>query len=373
MSVGAALYRWQHLARQRFVGGLYAWRRTSSIAQLSGPPRRALFVLTGLLGDTVMSLPVLQEARRLWPEAHLTVLGLAHNQALLSGCPFIDAFHVPHDKPFSLRQGGCPRSLRQWLREQQFDLATILLGDHFAAVIAAAGVPIRVGCRGHALEPCLTHTYDIGSPRLWGPPERLNALRVLGCEVQEVLPRLHVPAPAHEPAAAALQKLGLSNDVRYVAVHPFGSTARQWWPAARLGPLAESLAATSGMKTVVIGGPEVCGCVPVRASSHLVDATGAFCIPQLLAVLQGAALVISTDSGPFHMAGALGRPVVGLFRASRPEHAQRYPSAQSLLGQDPACERACTWDRCQASPCRQLLALSVDEVAVAARKVCAAN
>jgi ADP-heptose:LPS heptosyltransferase len=88
-----------------------------------------------------------------------------------------------------------------------------------------------------------------------------------------------------------------------------------------------------------------------------------------MAVLTEASLVVTTDSGPFHMAGAIGTPILGVFRARRPEHAGQYSQAQVLFGQDDSCASRCAWDRCQELPCRQMLALSTAEVCDAARRV----
>lgn len=357
MSFLASLYRWQFHARQR-LAALSCCRAAGG--PLREPPRRALFVMSGLLGDTVMSLPVLQEARRLWPAARLMALGLPHNRELLASFSAVDDFQVTPARPFSLRQGGCPASLVEWLRGQRFDVAVILLGDHFAASLAAADVPVRVGSRGHVLERCLTHAYDPGTPREWGPNERLNALRVLGYDVREVLPRLHATREAAAAARAELTRLGLPAGTPYAAIHPFGSTARQWWPMEKLAHLAAALERDLGFRTVVVGGPETRGRVP--AGAGLIDATGTLTIPQLVAALDAAALVVSTDSGPFHIAGALERPLVGLFRASRPEHGSRYSQAHIAFGRHPTCAGRCTWDYCRRHPCREMRAIGLDEV-----------
>jgi ADP-heptose:LPS heptosyltransferase len=62
------------------------------------------------------------------------------------------------------------------------------------------------------------------------------------------------------------------------------------------------------------------------------------------------------------MAGALRKPVIGLFRGRRPEHANRYPQARVIFGADHSCDSVCQWNHCQVEPCRQLNALSIDEV-----------
>jgi len=115
---------------------------------------------------------------------------------------------------------------------------------------------------------------------------------------------------------------------------------------------------------LVIGGRETRGVVPDRLRQTATDTTGAFTLQELLAVIEGASIVITTDSGPFHMAGALGRPTVGLFRASRPEHADLYSTAKVVMESHADCA-GCRWNRCQASPCRQMAALTSTRVLAA--------
>jgi ADP-heptose:LPS heptosyltransferase len=364
----SVLFAWQYLARQWAAGRSYRLRYGSSVGNAPTPdPNRVLLILAGMIGDTVMSTPVISEARRLWPNARITVLGRRHNCELLSACPLIDDRIECPALPFSLRRRRDIARLKPQLREQQFDLAVIVLGDQFAAMLAQIGIPVRVGVRGHLLEPCLTHTYEVRGARVWGPSDRLGALRALGRQVQDVPPRLWVSRQMRRVARRRLAELGLPKDAPFAVVHPFGSARRQWWPAERVEGLARGLQRRFGLTTVVIGGPETRGSVPGLARSTAVDATGALTIRELLGTVQNARLTISTDSGPFHIAGALGRPLVGLFRARRPEHAGRYPQARVVFGRDPSCERHCKWDCCRTVPCRQLRALSVADVLRAVR------
>ncbi|OHB71788.1 MAG: hypothetical protein A2V70_04575 [Planctomycetes bacterium RBG_13_63_9] len=366
--LASSLFGWQYRARQWVAGRLYRLRhRAVDRATPTEDPNHVLLVIAGHIGDTVMSTPLIIEARRAWPGARITVLGQKHNCDLLSACPLVDACEETPTIPFALRRRRETARLKVWLREQKFDVAVMVLGDQFALATAEAGIPIRVGVQGSLLEPCLTHTYPIVSPRAWGPAERLNALRALGYDVRNVSPRLWVSPAAVRTGRRRLERLGLPEETPYVAVHPFGSAVRQWWPVQRVGELAEGLWRRCGWNTVVIGGPETRGQLPDLTVDSLIDATGALSLPELLAVVENARLVISTDSGPFHIAGALGRPLVGLFRARRPEHATRYPQARVLFGHDPSCDTSCRWDHCQSAPCRQMRALGAAEVLNAVR------
>ena len=174
-------------------------------------------------------------------------------------------------------------------------------------------------------------------------------------------PNLWVSDHARSAAQRRLSELGLPEGVDYAVVHPFGSTPVQWWPPGRTAELAEALRREHDLRVIVIGGPETRGSLGA-APKKTIDATGALTISELMAVIENARLVISTDSGPFHIAGALRRPLVGLFRARCPEHAGRYPQAKVVFGQEPSCTQRCEWNRCQSLPCRQMNSLSVGEI-----------
>ncbi len=367
----SSLYAWQHQTRQWLAGRLHRLRRPGASRPAAvRDPDHVLLIMVGLVGDTVMSTPLLVETRRLWPRARIVVLGQRHTREMLSACPLIDAcIEAPAD-PFSLRGRRRVAALRRRLKGGQFDLAIIALGDQFAKLLSEAGIPVRVGVGGHPLSPFLTHTYEIGGPHASGPWERLNALRSLGFAVRQCRPRLWVSDAARQAARRKLGDLGLPHDARYAAVHPFGSTPSKWWPLERVESLARSLKLEHGLTAVLVGGPEMQGRLPKSARPSAIDATGAFDLQQLLGALRGASLVISTDSGPFHLAGALGRPLVGLFRARWPAHAHRYPHAQVLFGNDPGCESRCSWDGCRIVPCRQMAALAVADVMRAAGRSC---
>lgn len=311
-----------------------------------------------------MSTPVLIEARRSWPNAHITVLGIAHHRDLLAGCPHFDDLMVAEAIPFTIRQRAAAARLRAGLAERHFDIGLIILGDQFASMLREAGVPVRVGPKGIPLEPCLTHTYALGEQRAWGPHERLNALRVLGGEISEPRPTLWVDDACREEARGALERLGLSRSEPFAVLHPYGRLRRQWWPLERVRPLADVLADRLGLRSVLVGGAGQPG---AGSQGPLVDAVGRLSLRQLIGSIAQAALAVTTDSGPYHMAGALGRPTIGLFRAARPEYAHLYASARVILGSHADCAIRCDWRRCRDVPCHQISSITTADIVVAAR------
>jgi ADP-heptose:LPS heptosyltransferase len=339
-----------------------------SIEPSDHQPTKMLFVLAGLIGDSVMSLPVITEARRFWPRARIAVLGKKHNRELIAACSFYDEFYEFNADPFSLRKSGETKKLEAWLSEQDFDAAFILLGDQFAHLLARAGIPVRVGVTGTPLENCLTHTYEIGSPRSWGPDERLNALRCLGYQPEAVSPSLAVNEDVRRSGRAKLLALGLDESMDYAVLHPFGSSRRQWWKFDEIGNLATKLKAGQSLQAVLVGAGEAAD-IQEAKNPDIISTLGQLTLPELLAVIDEARLVITTDSGPFHIAGALRKPIVGLFRDRRPEHAGRYSKTEIVFGEDPECAKSCDWERCADDPCRQMMNISVEAVAGAADRI----
>ena len=360
MPLKSFLYETQLKLRQGMIARSFKSVKAADLDVQTLEPAKILFVLAGLIGDSVMSLPAISEARRIWPEARITVLGGKHNRELIAACSFFDEFYECNADPFSLRKSGEIRKLEAWLSEQDFDAAFILLGDQFAHLLARAGIPVRVGVEGSPLENCLTHVYDIGSPRTWGSDERLNALRCLGYQVEGTPPSLSVNVAARQAAREKLVRLGLDESKDYAVLHPFGSSRRQWWKLEDVGTLATNLKERHDLQTVLIGGSETVS--QAAKDANIVDTTGQLSLPELLAVIDGSEIVITTDSGPFHIAGALVKPIVGLFRARRPEHKKQYPDTTVVFGENDHCMQDCEWDRCETMPCRQMENIQIDEV-----------
>jgi len=358
MELLSRLYAAQYRTRILLAGTLRRLRGSADATHFTAPSN-VLFVIAGLLGDSVMCTPVLTEARRLWPKAKFTVLGKKANSELLGDLPVIDEFLIVPAFPFALRKWRELRQLDSMLKGGNFDLAIILLGDQFAPALERAVIPVRVGVAGDPLAPFLTHTYEIRSPREWGPDERLNALRVLGCEVGAASPMLQTNASAVQSAHNIRRECGTKRDA-YAVIHPFGSSALQHWPLAGVQELATELWQRHGLEAVLIGGPEWCG-VSESIGDAVVNTVGRLKLPELMAMIQEAKLVITTDSGPFHIAGALSRPTVGLFRKSRPEHARRYSPAEVVLGQHPSCTN-CKWNWCRVRPCASMRSICVTDI-----------
>lgn len=365
------LYTAQYRLRERLtVLNCLLTQRPPSAETLPGPPREVAFVLVGMLGDTIMCLPVLEVAREIWPGAKLCAIVTPRIREMLKGVEYIDEFVIGTADPMSIRGRDKVVETEERLKSHRFEVAILLGGDQYAPLFYRLGVPVRVGPQECVYRPLFTHAYSIRGAFDWGPDERLNSIRVLGFQVKERVPRLEVEPTARAEINGWLSNKGLPPGAEYVVIHAFGSEPRKWWPPQRVTEVARQLHSETGAYSLLVGGPECADAArDVPTFSGLINAVGELGLTYLLALIGSARLVISTDSGPYHMAGALGRPILGLFAERRPKHAHRYPQGQVVFGDDESCYNRCDYTRCQGVLCRQLDALSTEQVVAAAKRM----
>lgn len=332
--------------------------------------KRVLLICTGLIGDTVMCTPAFAQVRKLFPSSKVFGLVTSRNRELLAPAPWFDGFLVYDWSPFPLRRAK-RRDLRH-LKEQVYslrpDLAIILLGDDFVPLLYRAGIPRIVGVAGDEFASLCADTYSIGHPRTWGPDERLGALRTLGDPVASVDPEVFVDSGARERVGQRLEALG--RDLMHnplVVFHPFGRTFPQWYPWSLAVAAACGISEQTKSMVVLVGASrerELLAAQGFSVPEGIVNWVGSLSVQELCALLERSAAVVSTESGPLHLAGALQRPCVGLFRAIRPEHAHRYKTVVPMFWEEErsVCSPGCRWDDCAYTPCRQMAGITPQRV-----------
>lgn len=369
------------------VGSLYGkavqlWRRwalwyarQSRGARPPIPPsevRKILIVCTGLIGDTIMGIPTMQAFRRLYPEARMVALVMPHNKQLLEPLGLFEEFIVCPVLPFTIWPWRWPKlwSVQRRIRQEGFDLALPLLGGDWAPYFYRIGIPIRIDTKGSFFAPLATHLYEV-PPRLLHPDTLLNALRSLGWEVESEMPELRVSDSAREAIGRRLMQCGVEPAEKLIVFHPFASTANRTLSSAKVERIA-GLLMQQGWRVAIVGSAShIRGLALPRGAPGLLNLAGQLSLSESMALIARADAVLTTDSGPLHIAGALGRPTVGLFRAIRPEYASLYPSVKALFWNGGAeCLPHCTWDSwygCQEAPCRQLEAIPEETILAAIR------
>ncbi len=301
-----------------------AWRRRAPEV-----PARILVFRLERVGDLLMARPGLRLLRQRFVEASIDLVVGSWNRPLAGLFPEVDAVQTL-DLPWVARGDRSSSAseifsrLREW-RRTDYDLAVNFEGDiRSHLLLRASGARRRAGFAQAGGGPLLDTVapYDSGRHSAWNTL-RLAAL-VCGTEPTDAalaVPRLVPPNEARVYATALLTRPRPAG--RLIGVHPSAGRRIKQWPPEALAAVATTLAHAERATVVVTGsladrpiadaflsalGPDI----PV------VNLTGTLDLVQLAAVLQQLNLFLGCDSGPMHLAAAVGTPVVAVFGPSDP-------------------------------------------------------
>ena len=282
--------------------------------------RRILLVRTDRIGDLVLTMPAFEAVRRQWPGAHLAAMVSPYAAPLLAGASGIDELIVADRKEK-------PRALAARLRAMRFD-AALLFSTNSRNCLAAwlAGIPRRV-CWAYKPIGLATGNRRVVVRRSHPPIHEsdfaLAFVRRLGgnTELGDFLPKLEIDAATRQRVAARIeQELGQRGPL--FGVHPGNNHSAYNWPPAYYAQLVGRLAAHG--RVMVTGSPTertlldwIGGQLP--AVRNRVAFYSDFQLLELAAALELQTSLTVSSTGPMHMAGVLGTPVVGLF-SPHPAH-----------------------------------------------------
>lgn len=290
----------------------------------------------GAMGDILRTVPPVRLLRRALPEARLHWVLDDRWRVLLDDHPDLDRLvSLPRKNWARMSRNplGWPallRSLaavRRRLRELGADLALDFHGNLRSGVICRfTGAPVRVGYAGHQQKEgnrwFTTHRVPSGDRRTPRMERNLDLVRFLGAE-ERPLPDGGLPLVARgRPRAVEVLRAAGAHGNRYAVVSPGASAAQSYKkpPPELLVAACRELAA-GGLLNLVVHGPgeEADARRTVEASGGSARLAPPTDLPALAALLDGAALFVGGDSGPLHLACAVGCPVLGIYGPTDPE------------------------------------------------------
>ncbi len=286
-----------------------------------GRLRRLLFIRTDRLGETLLNLPAVAALQAALPESTVSLLvdpGLA---PLLSGVTGSGGVLVlPAEE-------CCSWQVRAWrlsrfLVHYRFDCAVVSNPQkELHAAIRLAGIPVRVG---YARKWGCLLTHRVEDRKAFGDCHEveynLDLVRALGLPAT-ALPWRFPPFSREQADLCRLPELrGLQPSEPLITVHPFSSNPQKRWPAERYRELIRRLALWGGVRIVVVGGAEEreLASAVLPPETPAVNLVGRLTLRQLAALLQRARVLISNDSGPMHLAAAVGTRTIALFGFTHP-------------------------------------------------------
>jgi ADP-heptose:LPS heptosyltransferase len=280
---------------------------------------KALVVCTGGgIGDVLLATPCMHALRSRYDE--ITALTAPAHREVLAANPDLSSVLVDE---------GSFLGLRERLARERFDAAVVTWATlRSAALPFAAGVPERVGQARRPYSFLFSRRVvvrtELGDHVTHWSQILLDYARALGCDTAEAVPTFVVPPDASVAAAKLLHSAGVVGP--YAVLHPTRGIAavRERWPADALAALGRALRTTFDVPIVVTGTDEdrtVADAVAAGAGG--VSLAGRTSIAQFGALCSGAHFVVAMDSGPMHVAAAVGAPTVGIF-ALRSDEPQRW-------------------------------------------------
>jgi heptosyltransferase I len=295
---------------------------------LTEPPRSVCLLRLSAIGDTCHVVPLLRALQGAWPDCRFTwVIGRIEERLmrLLPGVEFITV-----DKRTGWRSLV---ALRHACAQREFD---VLLHLQLAlrASLHATQIPARIKLgfdRARAREGqwLFTNARVAAAAREHVLDSFLGFARALG--VAPGAPRWNLALPADALAYASRLMPDPAAAQQTLVISACSSHSSRNWRAERYAAVARHAIRRHGMQVLLTGGPapierRMADAIIAATAEPLLDTVGKDSLPQLLAVLSRARVLLTPDSGPAHMATMVGMPVIGLYAATNPQRSGPYNS-----------------------------------------------
>ena len=301
-----------------------------------------LLVRLGALGDVVHAIPAAAALRVAFPGARIDWLVEPRHRELLELVTVVDRIVVVgRSSP-----AGWSAAVRE-LRHVRYDAALDLQGLLKSAVLARASGATRVigFSIWHLREKTARPFYsEAGVEEDGRDPhviyKNLALLRRLGV----ITDRVEFPLAAVQSAAASAVQERIGGQP-FALINPGAAWPNKRWPAGRFGEVAGFLREVRGLVSVVLWGPgeEALARAVADASGGAASVAPPTSIADLLALSRLAALIVSGDTGPLHIAAAAGTPAVAIFGPTDPQRNGPWSPADVVVSRFDAC--GCHYDR----------------------------
>ena len=284
---------------------------------VKGEFQRILIARTDRIGDVLLSTPVIKALRDNYPGAYIAMMVSPYAKDIVEGNPYLDEVII-YDKDNKHRTWGMSIKFALNLKKKKFDLAIVLHPTNRVHLVTFfAGIPKRVGYdrkMGFLLTDRRKHSKQLGEKHEL--EYSLDLVRYLGIEPKDKI--LFMPIrPESEKWVDELFKIeGIKRTDKLLAIHPGASCPSKIWPSERFAETADRLTEKYSFKVLVIAGPKDMHAAQevLKNMRHpALNLAGKISVSQLASVLKRCQLFISNDSGPVHIASAVGTPVISIF------------------------------------------------------------
>lgn len=273
--------------------------------------KKILAVRNDRFGEFLLNIPALKALKQSYPEAALTLIVNPYVQELALCLDFIDEVLTWENKKHRIFEVA---SFSNKLRRKGFDICLILNpSKEFNLISFLAGIPIRVGYArkwGFLLNKKIKDDKYLGLKH--EVEYNLELAKLAGAKIQDKKIYLNIDT------SIADNFINFCSNKTLVAIHPWASDAIKQWPIDKFRGLVARLTEELNIMVILVGGPDEAvisqGEFAGFQDDKVVDLTGKTSLKELAAVLKKCNLLVSADSGPMHLAAAVGTKVIAIFR-----------------------------------------------------------
>jgi len=347
-------------------------------------PRRILLLRLERIGDLLMAMDAIGLVGRLYPDAEVDVAVGSWNEPLARLMPGLTRVHVV-DVPWLARERTrwswrkLVAAARRW-RLHGYDVVLNFEPDIRSNFLAwLSGASRRTGYFTGGGGAFLTESWAYDESAHVGVNAERLVRRTFGAGNDVAAPAVRLPIP--EDARRHAETLLSGGDRRLVGVHASGGRPSKQWHPERFADAIRQIALERGAAVVLTGAPADRPLVDAVAARlrdvHTIDLCGDVDLPALAAVLERLDLLVTGDTGPMHLAAAVGTPIVALFGPSDPRRYGPRGGPHEVLRVDLPCS-PCGLVRMPPVRCRNrvpecLDSIGVDAVVSAARRLASSD
>ena len=356
--------------------------------------KRILIMRVGAFGDILMGTPLLAALRQAYPDAYLTWIAEHSEREAIDANPYIDEIlrwdgsywkrMVRKVQYISWLTRAC--RLKDEMTSRSFDIFVSFQPEEWPLLVRGVNAPLTIGVfdtfRRYyraAKTSSNTHLYTHAFTYPHLPDHRIDqyllTLKALGLPTD--VPRQMSIGYTEDDKAHVEQFLseeGISLQDRFVVLTPFTTWPTKCWSSERYAELGDALARQYGCRIVIAGSGKEHEAIQALASlmqERPILAAGTLTFRQMAALVDQAALLVSGDTGPMHVATALNTPQIAIFGPTAPQwYGPKTGAFRSLLHPvpcGPCDQKFCTQTGDDHLRCMKLI--SVEEVLAAAREL----
>jgi lipopolysaccharide heptosyltransferase II len=339
--------------------------------------RDILCVRLDSLGDVLMTTPAIRALKESVPGRRVTLLTSASGAGAARLVPEIDAiieFAAPWMKPAPCGPAEDARLLRL-LAEKKFDAAVVFTVYSQNPLPAAylcwlAGIPLR-------LAHCHENPYHLLSDWVRDPEpaaicrhevrRQLDLVGAIGCRTQDERLSFAIPAAAKQTFSRKMRRMRISQHRPLVVVHPGATAPSRRYPAEQFRAALNALGRQADCELLFTGDEteaELIDSIRSGLDTPSHATAGALSLAELGAAIKRASLLISNNTGPVHIAAALGTPVVDIYALTNPQHTPWLVESRVLFNDVPC--RYCYGSTCAQGHHACVRGIAPDRVAEAA-------